>query len=318
MGPGSWHKCAAPGPNGRDTVGMEGPVERVRAHFDAIGDAEWERLAASPRDRVSFELHRRMLAEFVRPGDRVLEIGAGPGRFTIELARLGARVTVTDFSPVQLASNERHIHDAGYDDAVEARFVLDVRDAARLQHNEYDAVVAYGGPLSYVFEDANDAFHQLLYVTRAEGVVLASVMSTVGSFRYFLPLALEEAEQYGGDVYDRVMATGDLRAIPGSHTCQMYRWRDIGLITNGAAGDIVAASASNWMSLGDPDVLAGIEADPERWQWFVDWEARMCREPGALDGGTHILFAFRKDPEPARGLWGRATGRDKARWRPVR
>ena len=109
--------------------------------------------------------------------------------------------------------------------------------------------------------------------------MLASVMSTVGSFRYFLPLALEEAERYGGDVYDHLMATGDLRAIPGSLTCQMYRWRDLGLITDGAAGDIVAASASNWMSLGDADVLAGIEADPERWQWFVDWEARMCREP---------------------------------------
>src|SRR5947207_2043740 len=83
--------------------------------------------AASPRDRVSFELHRRMLAEFVRPGDRVLEIGAGPGRFTIELARLGALVTVTDISPVQLASNERHIHEAGYRDAVESCFLLDVR-----------------------------------------------------------------------------------------------------------------------------------------------------------------------------------------------
>src|SRR5213592_804385 len=103
---------------------MEDAVERVRAHFDATGDAEWDRPAATPRDRVSFELHRRMLAEFIGAGDRVLEIGAGPGRFTIELARLGARVTVTDISPVQLASNERRVRDAGCDDAVEARFPL--------------------------------------------------------------------------------------------------------------------------------------------------------------------------------------------------
>jgi SAM-dependent methyltransferase len=297
---------------------MEDAVERVRAHFDAVGDAEWDRLAATPRDRVSFELHRRMLTELIAPGARVLEIGAGPGRFTIELARLGARVTVTDISPVQLASNERHVRAAGCDDAVEARFPLDVRDASTLGREEYDAVVAYGGPLSYVFEDANDAFHELLYVTRPEGLVLASVMSTLGSFRYFLPLALEEAERYGGEVYDHVIATGDLRAIPGPHTCRMYRWREIGMITGGAAGDIVAASASNWMSLGDPDVLAAIEADPDRWQWFLDWEAQMCREPGALDGGTHLLFAFRKAPQAAPGLWERLRGRDQARWRPVR
>jgi 2-polyprenyl-3-methyl-5-hydroxy-6-metoxy-1,4-benzoquinol methylase len=273
-------------------------VERVRAHFDAIGDAEWDRMIATPRDRVSFELHRRLLADYVRPGDRVLEVGAGPGRFTIELARLGARVTVTDISPVQLELNERHVRDAGCDHAVGRRLVQDVREVGAFGSRAFDVVVAFGGPLSYVFEEADDAFHALVFVTRPEGHLLASVMSSVGSFRYFLPLALEEAERFGGEVYDHVLATGDLRAIPSSHTCQMYRWSEVEALVAGARGGIVAASASNCMSLADPDVVAAIEADPERWRWFLDWEARMCREPGALDGGTHILFAFRRDPEP--------------------
>ena len=277
---------------------MDDQVARVRAHFEAVGDAEWQRLIATPRDRASFELHRRLLGEFVRPGDRVLEVGAGPGRFTIELARLGARVTVTDISPVQLELNERHVREAGCEDAVERRYVLDIREVYEAGAGEFDVVVAYGGPLSYVFDaDAEDAFHFLVYVTRPEGVVLGSVMSSVGSFRYFLPQALEEAEKYGDEVYDHVLATGDLRAIVGSHTCQMYRWRELEGLAAGAHGRFVAASASNCLSLGDPEVLAAVEADPERWAWFLDWEASMCREPGALDGGTHILFAFRRDPE---------------------
>jgi len=275
---------------------MEADIERVRAHFDAIGDAEWDRLVATPRDRVSFELHRRLLAEYVRPGDRVLEVGAGPGRFTIELARLRARVTVTDISSVQLECNERHVRDAGCEDAVEARIELDIRDAARLGADEYAAVVAYGGPLSYVFDDdAPTAFRGLARVAQPGGFVLASVMSTVGSFRYFLPQALQELEHYGGEFYDHVVATGDLRGIPGSHTCQMFRWGEVEALVAGAPGAIVAASASNCMSLGDQELIAGIEADPERWQWFVDWEARMCREPGALDGGTHTIFVFERD-----------------------
>jgi SAM-dependent methyltransferase len=287
---------------------MDDGVERVRAHFDAIGDLEWDRMVATPRDRVSFELHRRLLAEYVRPGDRVLEVGAGPGRFTIELARLGASVTVTDFSPVQLELNERHVREHGYESAVERRVQLDVREVGRFGNGVFDAVVAFGGPLSYVFEDAEEAFHELVYVTRPEGYVLASVMSSVGSFRYFLPLALEEAERYGGEVYDRVLATGDLRSILGSHTCQMYRWAEVEALAAGAHGDFVAASASNCMSLADADVVAGIEADPDRWKWFLDWEARMCREPGALDGGTHILFAFRREGEPPSRPVGAAPG----------
>ncbi len=197
-----------------DTVTVVDGIERVRAHFDAIGDAEWDRMAATPRDRVSFELHRRLLAQYLHPGDRVLEIGAGPGRFTIELARLGAQVTVTDISPVQLALNEHHVREHGYEGAVESRLQLDVRDAGDFGNGAFDAVVAYGGPLSYVFEDAGDAFRSLVSVTRPGGFLLASVMASVGSFRYFLPLALEEAERYGGEVYDHVLATGDLRVDP--------------------------------------------------------------------------------------------------------
>jgi SAM-dependent methyltransferase len=274
-------------------------VGRVRAHFDAVGDVEWERMVATPRDRVSCELHRRLLAEYVRAGDRVLEVGAGPGRFTIELAHLGARITVTDISPVQLELNERHVAEAGCDDAVERRLVQDVREVSTFDDGKFDTVVAFGGPLSYVFEDAEDTLHALVSVTRPEGHLLASVMSSVGSFRYFLPLALAEIQRYGGEVYDRVMATGDLRAIPGSHTCQMYRWAEVEALAAGAPGELVTASASNCMSLADPEVVAAIEHDPERWRWFLDWEARMCREPGALDGGTHILFAFRRDADPA-------------------
>ncbi len=281
--------------DGGDTVGMDDVTERVRTHFDEIGEGEWERLAATPRDRVSFELHRRLLAQWIEPGDRVLEVGAGPGRFTIELARLGARVTVTDLSPVQLGCNERHVFEAGCAGAVEARLPLDIRHVAQLGPDTFDAVVAYGGPLSYVFDDAPDAFAQLVRAVRPGGVVLASVMAAVGSLRYFLPVALKELDQYGGEVYDHVMATGDLRGIPGSHTCRMYRWREIETLIGTAPCHLVAASASNCMSLGDAELIGQIESDPARWQWFIDWEAKLCREPGALDGGTHTLFAVQRD-----------------------
>ena len=93
-------------------------VDAVRSYFDALADGEWERLSADLPGRVSFEVHRRFLAQFVEPGMRVLEVGAGPGRFTIELASLGARVAVTDISPVQLDLNRRHVTEAGHEASV--------------------------------------------------------------------------------------------------------------------------------------------------------------------------------------------------------
>jgi 2-polyprenyl-3-methyl-5-hydroxy-6-metoxy-1,4-benzoquinol methylase len=278
---------------------MDPVTARVKAHFDAIGEVEWDRLTVHPRDRVSFELHRRLLAECIRPGDRVLEVGSGPGRFTIELGRLGARVTVTDLSEVKLALNEAHVREAGLENCVDARFVLDVRDIGELGDGAFDVVVAFGGPLSYVFDEAPAAFRQLVRAVVPGGVVVASVMSMAGAARYFFAQVVEELEVYGIDAWQHIMTTGDLREIgrdvPNSHTCQLFRWREIEDMISATPCMLVAASASNCMSLGDDDALGRLETDPDRWAWFLDWETAMCREPGALDGGTHTLFAVRRD-----------------------
>ncbi|MFZ0325296.1 MAG: class I SAM-dependent methyltransferase [Actinomycetes bacterium] len=267
-------------------------AEQIRAHFDELADDEWHRLVQDPSARVSLEVHRRFLARFVRPGDRVLEIGAGPGRFTIELAALGARVVVTDVSPVQLRLNEHYVAEAGCADAVEDRLLLDVRDTGELGDGSFDLVLAYGGPLSYVFDDARQALAGLLRLVVPGREVVASVMSTLGTWRALLELVESEGEQLGHDSMDAVLRTGDLRPTqPLGHVCQMYRWSQAQQLVSSAGGRVLAASASNWASLDHPALVERIAADPRRWELFVDQEVRACSEPGALDGGTHLLFS---------------------------
>jgi predicted RNA methylase len=78
------------------------------------------------------------LRRFIEPGARVLEVGAGPGRFTIALAQLGAKVAVSDVSPVQLELNVDKVAEAGHAAAVESRHVLDVRDLSALPDESFD------------------------------------------------------------------------------------------------------------------------------------------------------------------------------------
>lgn len=153
------------------------------------------------------------------------EFGAGPGRFTILLAAMDARIVVTDLSEVQLDLNARHGAEAGHESAVESRAVLDVCDVSRFDDGEFDAVLAYGGPLSYAFDRAGAALSGLFRVTRPGGPVVASVMSTLGAaYRHFLPGVVDLIEVYGADANDRVLATGDLRPVQpigsGQHTCR--------------------------------------------------------------------------------------------------
>ncbi|WP_250445477.1 bifunctional 2-polyprenyl-6-hydroxyphenol methylase/3-demethylubiquinol 3-O-methyltransferase UbiG, partial [Actinotalea sp. C106] len=247
--------------------------------------------------RVAFEVHRRFLAPFVQPGARVLEVGAGPGRFTAELAALGATVVVTDLSPVQLEANVATLAGTPAENAVERRELLDVCDTARYDDGEFDAVLAYGGPLSYAFEETEAALAGLLRITRPGGHVVASVMSMLGTWRHHLRGVAQAAQVAGEDANDLVLRTGDLRHLPGApHVCRMFRSREVAELARAVGGRIVAASASNWASLADAETLAALEADPDRWARFLAHEVEACAEPGALDGGTHLLVAVEHAP----------------------
>lgn len=247
----------------------------MRRHFDRLGEPEWGRPDADASGRVSREVHRRFLRRFVPRGARVLEIGAGSNRFTTELAARGCRVVVTDSSSARLAAHERRVRGTPAERSVVRREVLDATDVSRYADGEFDVVLAYGGPLgeslSAVRDCAAGALRGLLRIVAPDGVVVVSVLSLLGSWRHHPPGAGTQPD------------TADRR----------YRWSEVVALVDEAGGELVDGSASNWASAGDPDSLEHLAADRDRWRRFLEHEVAACAEPGARDGGTHILFAAR-------------------------
>jgi SAM-dependent methyltransferase len=276
-------------------------ADRVRAFYDRYGAAEWDRFERSLAARVSLELHKRFQRRWVHQGDRVLEVGAGPGRFTIELARLGARVLVSDISPRQLDLNRDRVAAAGYEDAVEARQQLDVTDLTSLERGSFDAVTAFGGPLSYVFERAGDALDELLAAVRPGGTVLFSVMSRWGSIHQFLDGVLKEFAKGLTDDYRVLVETGDQFGETGRstlvdlpHELHLFTWEELEHLLAPRPCRLLDASAANFLSVRADSALADL--DPETWGQFLNWEEAACRARGALDAGTHILVALERQP----------------------
>lgn len=73
----------------------------------------WEGLAG----KLRWQRRVRMLANHLRPGMKVLELGCGTGYFTAELARTGARVTAIDISSelLQIALTQRPAANVSYE-----------------------------------------------------------------------------------------------------------------------------------------------------------------------------------------------------------
>ena len=82
-------RCAAPG---------TGYGAAVREYYEEL----WEALPAD-LEPPDFELRRDFLLRDVEPGMRVLDLGCGEGRFTLEIARAGGQVTGADVAVAALA-----------------------------------------------------------------------------------------------------------------------------------------------------------------------------------------------------------------------
>ena len=75
---------------------MREEKEAVRTHYDADPKKEWDRL----KTRHPFEKYitTHMMDRYIRPGDRILDIGGGPGHYSIHYAKHGHDVTLLDLS----------------------------------------------------------------------------------------------------------------------------------------------------------------------------------------------------------------------------
>lgn len=86
---------------------------------------------------------RKILAPYVRPGNTVIDLGCGPGYFTLEMARLagpGGKVAAVDLQPKMLAHVRRKAEKQGLMD----RIVLHQCAADRIGLDlEADFILAY-------------------------------------------------------------------------------------------------------------------------------------------------------------------------------
>lgn len=268
-------------------------AENITAYYDEFAEQEWERMVANPVDEVSLFIHNHYLHEWVSRKDKVLEIGAGPGRFTQELARLAGELTVTDISPVQLELNKCNARDVGFAEGVTDWDIADITDLQQFENESFDGLVAYGGPLSYTLEQRAQALLACRRVLRPGGYVLMSVMSLWGSMHRHLGGVL----QVPMTANQAIVATGDLtqETFPerDGHFMHMFRAAELRQLFEDNGFSVRQMSASNFLSVGWAEELAKLK-QAGQWQAFLQMELEACREEQSLNMGTHTIVVAQR------------------------
>lgn len=122
--------------------------DEVQKYYDENTEKEWQRLERHP---FEMPLTLYMMEKYIRPGDRVLDVGGGPGRYSIHFAKMGCEVTLVDLSPGNIRFAKDKAAEAGVKfDAYAANCLqLDTLDLGEFDH------VLLMGPLYHLKEDAD-------------------------------------------------------------------------------------------------------------------------------------------------------------------
>ena len=147
---------------------MKTDREAVRAFYNEHAQGEWNRIDGRPE----FLLTCRFLDKLIPEGSRVADIGGGPGRYSLHLARRGCRVTLCDLSEenVRLAKENAR--------AAEVKLEAVAGDALETENlpgAPFDAVLLMG-PLYHLLEEEERirAVENALGMLKGGGLLFAS------------------------------------------------------------------------------------------------------------------------------------------------
>jgi len=166
-------------------------------------------------------------------------------------------------------------------------------DLSAFTSESFDAIVAYGGPLSYVFERVDEALMECARVLVAGGILLTSVMSLWGTFHRFLDGVAEVPMDNNRDI----IRTGNLNPAtePGNkHPCHLFRANELAEKLHQAAFDVLTLSASNMLSTHHDDLLEQMKQQPHTRKALLEFEVEASASPGSVESGTHLIAVAKK------------------------
>lgn len=272
--------------------------ESVRDYYAQLGEREWERLAHPTDGAVEYVVNRRLLAAHLPPAGRVLDVGGGPGRYTIWLAQRGYTVTLADLSPNLLAIARERIRQAGVADRVEAVVEADACDLSRWDDDSFVAVLCLG-PLYHLPEAADRAraASELERVLQPGGIAAVALMPRLAFLRRIITLADERPHLLNSAFIASVLEHGEfINDIPGRLTVGYgVEPSEVAPFFAQFGLEPLVLASSEGISVGIAQALADMEGTaPELYKRALDLIVKTAGDPSILGMASHLLYIGRK------------------------
>lgn len=272
--------------------------DRIRHYYSQDPGREWERLLDLGDGAIEFELTRRVLDRFIPTQARVLDVGGGPGRYTVYLAARGCMVVLADLVPGLLDVAREQIALAGVGGNVEDVAVADACDLSRWGSASFDAVLALG-PFYHLTDAArrDAAAREVVRVAKHGGVVFAAFMPRLMFLRRSMVIPNEWRHLQDREFLRAVLEDGVFRNDNPGRFDEGYGARPEEIMPFFEALGVESLALLATESIAPPayrELSEMAASDPESYAAAVDVLEMTASEPSILGAANHLLYVGRK------------------------
>ncbi|RLG75862.1 MAG: hypothetical protein DRO23_02750 [Thermoprotei archaeon] len=268
--------------------------ELVRKYYSELGVKEWKRLVKDPYHRLEFDTTMYFLKKYLPKKGLILDAGGGPGRYTIELAKMGYNVVLLDLTPKLLEIARKKIRKARVQSMVKQIIEGSIDDLSMFKDNMFDAVLCLGGALSHIVvkERREKAIDELVKVAKKNAPIFISV---IGRLAALIGGLVNFPERIKLNYFQKIRDTGNYYGEYGFAPCYFYLLEELEESLRKRKLQILEIVGLEGLATWHRRELNRLfKKYPESWKVWWETHLKTCTHPSVAGTSEHFMVICRK------------------------
>ena len=264
--------------------------DKIKSYYHTFN--EWERLISS-EGKLEYDLCFPLITKYLNPNSTILDLGGGPGRYTIALAKAGYTMHLADLSPTLLEQAKIKIHESGIKH-VRSITQLNATDLSAYSDSIFDAVLLFG-PLYHLTteEERLACLNEVHRVLKTDGLVFASFIPYMSGAIGVAERLFRAPNQVSVQTLNQVFEQGIFNNNASEGFQEGYYPSSdevIRLFQRTGFSNLLLRSIRGWGSGREEEIYHLKEKDPEMFEAVINLINKTAAYPSVIEMCSHALF----------------------------